>query len=660
MSQKIASLYATIGADTSGFEAGSKKVKAGLDQQAAAFAKFSADATRNAKSFVSYEAQKAKAIAATERAIAKEAKEQERVAKAAAKAAEAQRKASLSIAPGIERGTKSLQEFTQANAGLLSVATIAAGAVLGIGVAINKTIEGVVRYGDEVQKLKTITGQSAEQTSNTIQLADDARISYEKLAVALQFASKKGVDTSINGLAKLSEQYKALAPGIERTKFLTDTFGKSGVEMGKILEMDATAIRNFKANAGQILTESDLRSIKSYNVALDNLKDNFEAFGNSVGKAAIPFKTDLLNGINVFIRATETSIEKQGLWKTGLFDIIKGTDEAAKEISDEQAAMLSAGDAASDLGDDLDGLSSKQETAEETAKRLTSTYTSLLSSMFSIQKQNDSYAKTVEDIAKKDEELTNKKSQLTLKMWEEQRAGKLTNDENLQYVQQLAEITSAQEENAKAKQNAEEDNKKASQQRVYDLAQQKLAADGVVTSGEYEYLQNLAVNYGLVSRSAADNAIAEEQRAQSLVNSFEQTLPPMEQTLSVMQQIAGYNGTTVNFGVNFQSNTPPQSYSVPGASYDSYNPQASPGGYGYAANYATGTNDWMTVPSGYPNDSYGVGLTSGEQYFVKPAGGGMGGGGDTYNIVIHNPVPEKSADSVRQALIRKSATGRSS
>ena len=36
-----------------------------------------------------------------------------------------------------------------------------------------------------------------------------------------------------------------------------------------------------------------------------------------------------------------------------------------------------------------------------------------------------------------------------------------------------------------------------------------------------------------------------------------------------------------------------------------------------AATHATGTDGWMTVPPGYPNDTYRVGLTSGERYNVS-------------------------------------------
>lgn len=47
--------------------------------------------------------------------------------------------------------------------------------------------------------------------------------------------------------------------------------------------------------------------------------------------------------------------------------------------------------------------------------------------------------------------------------------------------------------------------------------------------------------------------------------------------------------------------------------------------------HATGTGgNWLTVPPGFPGDSYRVGLTSGERYAVVPQGESMPGGGGNY------------------------------
>jgi len=48
--------------------------------------------------------------------------------------------------------------------------------------------------------------------------------------------------------------------------------------------------------------------------------------------------------------------------------------------------------------------------------------------------------------------------------------------------------------------------------------------------------------------------------------------------------------------------------------------------------YASGTGGWLTVPPGYPNDSYPIRLTSGEQFAVVPQGGSMPASNVTINV----------------------------
>ncbi len=81
------------------------------------------------------------------------------------------------------------------------------------------------------------------------------------------------------------------------------------------------------------------------------------------------------------------------------------------------------------------------------------------------------------------------------------------------------------------------------------------------------------------------------------------------------------------------------------SSVGSYYSNLNSGG-GNAYGYAEGTDGWMTVPPGYPNDSYPVMMQSGERFAVIPAGdnaapisGGMGGGGSTViQFNINTPV----------------------
>jgi hypothetical protein len=183
------------------------------------------------------------------------------------------------------------------------------------------------------------------------------------------------------------------------------------------------------------------------------------------------------------------------------------------------------------------------------------------------------------------------------------------------------------------------------------LTQQKLAADGVVSTGEYEYLQKLAVSMGLVTQAAADQAIAENQRADALVQAFTKIENPMQRDLALMQQINGYNGTTVQFGVNYQSNMP--------GSTPKYTAPKSYGGVGGIPPVTGLPRD--SGGSGVAGTPYMIGTGAQPEMFVPNSNGtfipNANKMGATYNITINNPKKETAENSIRSALKRLSFVG---
>ena len=103
---------------------------------------------------------------------------------------------------------------------------MAANAISSIMGAVMSSIKGSFQdymdYADQVRNITRSLGVGAEEASRLIQVADDVTISYESLAIAMKLAQKNGVEPSVEGLAKLADQYLALAPGMERTQFLLD------------------------------------------------------------------------------------------------------------------------------------------------------------------------------------------------------------------------------------------------------------------------------------------------------------------------------------------------------------------------------------------------------------------------------------------------------
>ncbi len=638
MSTKIASLYAEIGADTSKLEAGTKKTRNELDKTASAFAKFSAEQSKQAKSYLAVENQKQKAIKESERLAARAAKE-------AAKAAEIQRRNSLVIAPGLEKTRGKVQEIIAANQGLIATGTAVAGVMVAIGVALDKASDKAVAYANDVRKLQQINGQSAESNSRLIQVLDDYKLTVDDIAVASKKLKDNGLTPTIDTIAKLATQYQAIQDPAEKLKFAQDNLGKSSQAWLDVLSKSPEILRQQAAGISEnlVLTQKQVDAARKLELAEDAKNDAMQAVSVTLGNKIIPLQTDVLNGLNVWIRAIQDVTENQSIWTVSTKDFLDATDKAGSEIYQEQQAMIAASDAAEGLDESNSSLTESTKETEEAARKLSSVYTGLLSSMFSIQSSNDGYAKTMDDLIQKDADLAAEKDKLTLKMWEEQAAGKLTNEENLDYIRQLAEITDAQAENAQAKEQAQADVEKAAQQRIYDLTQERLAADGIVDSGEFEFLQNIAVQRGLVSKAAADQAISESKQADALVANFAKTQGPMETTLATMQNIAGYNGMVVDFGVNFSTT--------------GVDPQSLPGGYGYAAQRDSGG-------AGVAGEAYMIGVGAQPELFIPKSDGQFvpnadkkGFGSKTYNITINNPKRETAENSIRASLKKLSYVG---
>ncbi|HQX18244.1 MAG TPA: hypothetical protein PLA27_17635, partial [Anaerolineales bacterium] len=380
-----------------------------------------------------------------------------------------------------------------------------------------------------------------------------------------------------------------------------------------------------------------------------------QGVGSSISNQLMPILDELVNSWTWALTVAQKFSEaaKNGtVDSTNWFNVLRDT---AHEIDANTAAMAASGDEADEMGESVNGLTGEMDDAQAAAQRFSAELTGMLSSMFTIQKDIDNFAKTTEDLAKKDAELAAEKNKLTLEMWEQQRAGKLTNDEYLRYVQQLDAITQKEKENQQSKAGLEEQTKKAAQQRVYDLTQQRLAADGLIDSGEFEYLQDIAVQRGLVSRAAADQAIAESRAADEMVANFQKTQPVMNQTLTTMQQIAAFDGKYVNFGVNFNQTgqiTTPTPYS--------YNPGVAGGGASLPpATRRPRSRD--SGGSGVAGTPYMIGTGAQPEMFVPNTNGTFVPNADkmgaTYNITINNPIPERSENSVRNTLKKLSYLG---
>lgn len=162
----------------------------------------------------------------------------------------------------------------------------------------DKVITQTVEYAEEVRSLSRAIGSTPEDASKLIQAADDVKVSFEDLNTGMQIAIRKGLSPTIDGMGLLADQYLAIEDPIERSKFLLDSFGRSGANLAPLMEKGAKGIKELGDAAkevGLVLDQKALDSTREYEIAVDNLTDSWQGFAVTVGTEAIPAIVKLLD-----------------------------------------------------------------------------------------------------------------------------------------------------------------------------------------------------------------------------------------------------------------------------------------------------------------------------------------------------------------------------
>jgi|WetSurMetagenome_2_1015567.scaffolds.fasta_scaffold58090_3 hypothetical protein len=203
--------------------------------------------------------------------------------------------------------TKTALGGAKTDVGAFSAASIVAfagvaAAASAVGKVILDLANETMNYGLQVHDMALITGDSVENTSMLIQAADDARISYEQLTTAMKIAVKQGIDPSLEGMMRLADQYNAIQDPIQRSQFLLETFGKSGLQMGKLLETGSSGIKASADQArqlGLVMNEQQVANAQNYYAAIDNLGDAFSGLKYNIGNGVIPALTAFANLVSM-------------------------------------------------------------------------------------------------------------------------------------------------------------------------------------------------------------------------------------------------------------------------------------------------------------------------------------------------------------------------
>lgn len=164
--------------------------------------------------------------------------------------------------------------------------------------ALDATVGKTVEYAEQVREMMRDVGGSAEDASKLIQAADDVNVSFEEMQIGMRVAIRNGIEPTMEGMARLADQYTAIQDPVERTRFLLTTFGESGAKMGALMELGADGIRESgraAEEAGLVMSGDAVKAAREYEIALDDLGDTTDALAYKVGNTLIPVLTSAIH-----------------------------------------------------------------------------------------------------------------------------------------------------------------------------------------------------------------------------------------------------------------------------------------------------------------------------------------------------------------------------
>jgi hypothetical protein len=341
----------------------------------------------------------------------------------------------------------------------ISVGAVAAGAAK----VIKDSIQTTQDYAREVRNLAQVSGTSAVEASKLLQVLDDFELTAQDVTAATRFMTKQGLTPTIDTLAKLSDQYRAIEDPMKRNEFILENLGRGGLKWVNVLNQGGSALQKMSGeiNKNLILTDESIRATEEYRLAMDELND-------TVMGLKVAYGGSLIKDINAFNWQIEHSKEIIAeLTKNGdpLGDMFLRNGQAAAEqaikLREQKAAVYEARSAMDDYGNALTEVSTVAEMTEEELEALEA-------QVQAISDKNQSFIGVLDNVSGALETYNEGLAEADAAL----AAGDMTTEEHAAAVRSLAD-----------------DYKEASNKIVLSIVQMKLATDGWTNNELAAYLK---------------------------------------------------------------------------------------------------------------------------------------------------------------------------
>ena len=413
---------------------------------------------------------------------------------------------------------------------------------------VEETVGEFTTYAKTVEDMARVTGSSVEEVSRLIQVSDDLQISTASLEQAMAGAVRKGIDPSVDSIASLSDQYLALAPGLKRSQFLVEKFGRSGLEMAKLMEQGGDKIREMGAAVDDslIITDEAIEANQEYYAAMDDLNDIIQGVKLEFAQGLIPVLSKVAKlmeevrkkgeeGKSGFQEEAKQILETSDSYEAYLDEM----ERSLNAIGESYEATLLYNDGITDMGSreewltDQKGALTEREwdyiRAVKNGTVKVQTYTEATQALAdaseessvsmdklntvmagAVGKEYRDYYNMMADITEETDDLKTKIGELEGKRW-------LTSEQK----QELQDYKDRLSELGERATNASLEHRKAMASIVYDMQYTKAMADGTIDEIEYKTLSDFAGAMGLIDDATLDTYYAIEKMNEAIGGSKE-------------------------------------------------------------------------------------------------------------------------------------------
>lgn len=536
---------------------------------------------------------------------------------------------------GFKGFVSKVDESVKSLTGLSLSSVSVMGALAAVGSYVKQSVAQYNEYAMSVSKAAKTLNMTTEEYSRLVQVADDALISQEQFTTAMAMMAQKGLDPSLDSLANIADELKNYGSAADKAAYLQEIFGRQWKDIIPMLSEGGDALREAYGEVadGLVVTDEAARAQEDLYAAWDDLNDSTTALSNVLAASLAPAITDVVVGLTSMIKAYGELVAAQGKALDSLQKENTTIAMASQTYAEYRQAYIDAARAKGLLVIENGNEVQVMERINSNVVRATNSTRLLTEEEFRRAAQMEANRAGYQQMAR-DIELYNARANETVSALEAQAAAM----SELEQVQN--EIVNSQDEYSKKMQDVTD--------RAMSL--QETMGQSLATAMEQAGIKGQQFEEGLKAiDSVMGTQLVTQQtlkiRQQELIDQYKKTgdlkafkagmdelknaYLDADQKLQALRNTASDALTKLEaltkkeWAIKVRIETSGKVPDIPtsGGSGSTTTPKTPTGRGGGKVDSEFATGGSFIVPAGYPNDSYTIGVTSGERVDVTPVRG---------------------------------------